>query len=77
MTCTDPHCENLSLPTDAATVADVETGARYCDALCHHSHHYGVRPPITPGEEIALDRAWAWMRKHRPIDPRTLRHFGA
>jgi hypothetical protein len=63
--CADPQCDRLSVPQDVPVVADVETGAVYCDAMCHHSHHYGVRPPVTLAEETALERARAWMAKYR------------
>lgn len=65
MTCADPNCDRVDLPLGVDLVRDVESGRIYCDAMCHHSAHYGVRPPITQAEEAALDRARAWMRDHR------------
>ncbi len=63
--CADPGCDRVDLPTGTTLVRDTATGAFYCDALCHHSHHYGVRPPIDMIERAALNRARAWMRAHR------------
>ncbi len=63
--CSDPHCDNIYLPTDMAIIRD-ESGALYCDALCHHAHEFGVRPPITMTEQASYDRAWGWIARHRP-----------
>ena len=62
--CSDPHCDNIYLPTDAAIVRD-SSGALYCDALCHHAHEFGVRPPITQREGASLARARQWMWANR------------
>jgi hypothetical protein len=60
-------CAECEAPLDlsVARVQDDLTGAIYCDAMCHHTAFYGIRPPITMGEEAALDRARAWMRANR------------
>lgn len=61
------HCAACEAPLDlsVARVQDNESGRMFCDALCHHTAYYGIRPPVTVAEEMALARAQEWMRTHR------------
>jgi len=61
---TDTNCPTCEGSLSEIHVRDNESGLEFCGALCHHTHFYGVRPPITQGEEIALEIALEWHKRH-------------
>lgn len=65
--CADINCDHRLNEGGRAHVRDNETGLEYCGAMCWHACVYGIRPPITMGEDTAFRNVKAWEQRHPRI----------